>query len=500
MDVVILNGGMKQWKDALFARSIGPYKIAHWLRKHNISCQVIDFVTGMSHEQLYQVLEHFISDTTKVLAISTTFLCNSWYEHSDGTQQRIPQHVLECVKILKKRYAGLKVILGGYGSDGLPNWGVVDATIMTYTAASEDIFLEFIHYLNDYGPEPYGSVKYVLKNGERVVYTAARNPRYSIEEDDFNFSEQDCILPGESLPLDISRGCIFACKFCQFTHLGKSKFDYVRGMQKIQQELLSNYAKWGTTNYFILDDTFNDSPWKVESFYEMIQELPFKIKFAAYIRADLLHRFPDTAVQLKTSGLCGAFHGLETLHPDSSQLIGKGWSGKHARDFIPELYHNIWQGSVAQNLSFIVGLPNDTRDSLQSTIDWYSQNNLHCLQINPLFLVGKNDILHSIQSEFDRNAEKYGYVFLDKQNVPGGVSWSNGEWTSENSTVFATELLSQISTKNKLTMWLTLGLEGFGYEHALLFSTPSSKLPWVDFRQQTRVKYQEYWQMLMDIK
>ena len=94
---------MKQWKDALFARSIGPYKIAHWLRKHNISCQVIDFVTGMSHEQLYQVLEHFISDTTKVLAISTTFLCNSWYEHSDGTQQRIPQHVLECVKILKKR-------------------------------------------------------------------------------------------------------------------------------------------------------------------------------------------------------------------------------------------------------------------------------------------------------------------------------------------------------------------------------------------------------------
>ena len=49
-------------------------------------------------------------------------------------------------------------------------------------------------------------------------------------------------------------------------------------------------------------------------------------------------------------------------------------------------------------------------------------------------------------------------------------------------------------------MWLALGLEGFGYERGLLFSTPSNKLPWVDFRQQTRVKYQEYWQMLMDIK
>ena len=39
------------------------------------------------------------------------------------------------------------------------------------------------------------------------------------------FEKNDFILPGESLPLELSRGCIFKCRFCQYPNIGKDKDD-----------------------------------------------------------------------------------------------------------------------------------------------------------------------------------------------------------------------------------------------------------------------------------
>ena len=139
----------------------------------------------------------------------------------------------------------------------------------------------------------------------------------------------------------------------------------------------------------------------------------------------------------------------------------------------------------------------DTRDSLQSTIDWYSQNNLHCLQINPLILVGRNSILRPIQSEFDRDAEKYGYVFSDTINEFWITSWKNGKWTSENSAIFANNLLQKVQHKNKLTCWISIGLDGFGWDQDMILTTPQRELPWDNIRGHTIQKYQEYYQKLM---
>ena len=39
-------------------------------------------------------------------------------------------------------------------------------------------------------------------------------------------------------------------------------------------EMMENYNKWGTTNYIISDDTFNDRDSKIERLARVVERLP----------------------------------------------------------------------------------------------------------------------------------------------------------------------------------------------------------------------------------
>ena len=271
MNAIFWNGGIRL---GTFMRYIGPYKIAHWLRKHGYPSQVIDFASAATEDNLYKLTKKFITQDTRVIGISTTFIIDTAFdvprehEWSDGTSRLVPEHMIKVAQRIKKEHPNIKFILGGYKSDFIEDFGVIDATVMSYTSASEDIMLEYIEHLTLGKPAPSGQLIFTTDTAtgqkhHRMFYNSAKNPRYNIELDDFTFTKQDCILPGEPLPLDVSRGCIFACRFCQYPHLGKGKLDYIRGMEYLEQEMLNNYNNFGTTSYYILDDTFNDTEIKI---------------------------------------------------------------------------------------------------------------------------------------------------------------------------------------------------------------------------------------------
>jgi radical SAM superfamily enzyme YgiQ (UPF0313 family) len=155
--------------------------------------------------------------------------------------------------------------------------------------------------------------------------------KFSIETLDHRFTEQDCIIKGETLPLEVSRGCIFKCSFCAFPLNGKSKFDYLRDPEQIKDELTHNFEKYGTTNYFLCDDTFNDSTMKIERLHKAITSLPFKIHFTTYLRLDLLNAHREQIPLLKEMGLASPFFGIESLNQKSASSIGKGMKVEKAK-------------------------------------------------------------------------------------------------------------------------------------------------------------------------
>ena len=252
MDVIFWNGGVR-WET--LSRYIGPYKVSHWIKKAGYTSQVIDFVDDLSEEQLLSASLKFIDSNTKIIAISMTFISNNLYTWQSGNYARIPEHCVFVLRKIRQSYPNIKFVVGGYMSDRVSGWNIIDATIMSYTTASEDIFLEYLEHLTKGSPKPMGQLilgSFAKNTGitkHRMHFNKAYEPKYNIEYDDFKFVPEDVILPGEPLPLDVSRGCIFACKFCQYPHLGKKKLDYIRGMDYIEQELRYNYETFGTDKY-----------------------------------------------------------------------------------------------------------------------------------------------------------------------------------------------------------------------------------------------------------
>ena len=407
-------------------RSLGPYLLKHELKKHGYTSQVIDFCQDLTAEQIHAYVKKFSSKETICLALSSTFWfdeTNSYYTYDNG----IPPNIYNAIKLIKQSLPNLKIILGGAHATYMKK-RIEDVDII-FIGESEDSLPEVLDYWTKGTQEPPYEINPITK---KKNYRDPSNKQYQIQTCDFMWDDNDCIVDHEALPTETARGCIFKCSFCAYPHLGKKKFDYLKSNESIKNYLVTNYNKFKTTSYIMLDDTFNDSEYKIDGFLELTKSLPFKIEYAAYIRADLVHRFEGMAEKLAETGLRGAFFGLESLHPTASQIVGKGWSGKSAREFVPHLVHNVWQNKISAHCGLIVGLPGEGEDDLKQSLKWANDNMMNVI----FFGLQVTNNLHerAYVSEFERNAEKYGFKF-DNEN-----KWYNDSWNRKTVLEYSAEL------------------------------------------------------------
>jgi hypothetical protein len=422
MNVVFLNSVYS----ILPQRSIGPYLLKHYLKKRGYTSQVIDFCQDFTSEELLKYIDKFVTNDTICLAVSSTF----WYDETgyyytyDGG---IPFNIYECLKLFKQKYPSIKIALGGAHSSYIKKR--IESIDAVFIGEAEDTLPEVLDYWSKGHQQPPHLINPITN---KITYKDPTNKTHNIEHCDFQWQDNDCIIPGETLPLETSRGCIFKCRFCAYPHLGKSKFDYLKSNDKIRDHLVLNKNKYGVTRYVMLDDTFNDSEFKVDGFLDMVKTLDFNIEYSAYIRADLVQRYNGSAEKLFETGLRGAFFGLESIHPVASQIVGKGWSGRDGRKFIPKLVNELWNNKVATISGLIVGLPGESKEDLISTLTWVNDNNLNVIFF--ALQVTNNLGDRPFLSEFEREAEKYNFKF-DNDN-----RWYNETWSRQTAIEFADSL------------------------------------------------------------
>lgn len=386
-------------------RTLGVYQLAGWLRSHGYKVKVLDFCNWIKNPtKLAELTRKHITEDTVAIGVSTTF----WSNEDDKSKNSIePDWVHETRKLLEWDTPKIQWILGGSRS---------------HKKSFKDHWVRFHDYAED------ALLKWM---DERCKNSHSRKNYDIVDHCSYSFEKEDAIAPHEVLPLELSRGCRFECSFCRFPLLGKTPGTYIRTEHSIREELIRNYNEFGTTNYNIMCDTYNESPEKVQMVHDIVQSLPFEINFAAYIRADLMHARPEQIRLLKDSGLRSAFFGIESFHPKASMAVGKGWNGKKGKDFLLKLKDE-WGERTTWQMGFIVGLPGDTPDSLEETYEWCIANEMKCWDFNPLGLSIAHD--EEIKSKFERESEKYGYT------MTGPVTWKNDVWTSESAIDFANML------------------------------------------------------------
>jgi len=411
---IILTGGVEAHPTApRIQRSLGPYRIASALEDNGYTTFVLDFIIHLSVDEIKQALKPHLGNDTLWIGFSSTF----FYQPYDGTKTKKDRMYYTDVSVIEeiisyvKENSNAKIVYGGAGAPFHLDDDAIDFYVLGYADNSTVALTNYIKTNDIAYLTQYDTIK--IGNEECIVIDSAKYPEPTMDNLTTRFQN---VLPGEGLPIELARGCIFRCKFCSYPLLGKKKGTYLRDPDGIKDELIELWEKHGTDSYYFTDDTFNDDNDKIEALHRVFTSLPFKPKFSAYLRIDLINKYPHQADLLTEMGLIGTYFGLETLQPKSAIAIGKGLAPNKVKDRLYWLDEK-WHNKVNIASGFILGLPYDTREYFKELIDWCKEkdNPIDFIDFYALHLYNRTgegkQKLAAYSSEFSLNPEVYGYEF-----------------------------------------------------------------------------------------
>jgi radical SAM superfamily enzyme YgiQ (UPF0313 family) len=444
-------------------RGYGVHRIASQIRANGYTCLVVDFSSALTFETYKEIIDLSVGPETYMIGFSTTWLPYRFPENPGEYTNQIPGHnigeIFEMSSIKEEKHDWRKDnLVVKFGKNEIDEWLKYPKTVNPKTkivlgGAKTDFYMDFKnvdHFVFGIAETMTIDLLNSLSGrGQRRIFNSiidydrkAHNPSWDFRESSTRYTEYDFLQSQETLNIEIGRGCRFKCAFCNFPLIGQKNInDYLKYPNIIRDELMENYERWGTTKYFIVDDTFNDSTEKLEMFYKVVRDLPFKLKFWCYTRVDLLSAFPEQMELLKECGLAETFFGLETLNDLSSKTIGKGMAASKRKDTLYKA-REVWGNRVWIEGGFMIGLPHETRASWDQTMNWLKQDDcpLDISTVYPLNIVKKSERNQWFPTSwFDNNYEKYGYVF-PHDGVEGMLAWEKDDGTDIRSFAEAMEI------------------------------------------------------------
>jgi radical SAM superfamily enzyme YgiQ (UPF0313 family) len=406
--------------------TVGAHRIATEIRDLGLTCQVIHHFHTFSDTELVKVLDKLADTNTILVGFSTVF----WSHFHPLVVNAIAKKVKFIVNYFYNKYPNCKIV-GGGGSVHILSGFALSKLDAIFEGYPEAIFIEYVNSLKNNSKIPDPSKTIVV--GKSKLNVGVYDQSQGIETFNFQNSRiayeiEDYIRPNDMATIEVARGCIFKCKFCAFPLNGKTNFDYIKNTECLKKELIENYEKYQIQNYIFSDDTFNDSKYKVESIYNMIKSLPFKIRFTCYLRLDLLNAHREHIDMLLEMGLIATFFGVETFHKKSGSLIGKALDPDKAKLLLHDLKHKHWKNDVKIAIGLITGIPHETYESYEDTKKWILSDDNLIEQVRIAALYVPNPMLSKPDpniSLFEKDASKYGFYWTDRtdnwKNINGPV-------------------------------------------------------------------------------
>lgn len=163
--------------------------------------------------------------------------------------------------------------------------------------------------------------------------------------------------------IKVSRGCPFHCFFCLATPVSGAKVR-VRSAENIIEEIRECVETYKIKNFLFWSDVFNfDREWTMD-LCEKIIESGLKITWASNTRADTADS--EMAELMYESGCRLVSIGVESGSQYVLDKIGKKITIDDVRDTVKVFK----KAKIKIYNYFVIGLPWDTEESIQSTIDF----------------------------------------------------------------------------------------------------------------------------------
>lgn len=409
-------------------RPAGAVRVRTWLEEHGYNVEVVDYLSDWKWQELELLCKKLITKETLFVGVSITFF-------TDISKINL------IFNIIKKQYPHVKTIIGGPESIMLsmvPSH-LVDRVIFGYSEQA------ILHYLDFLSNKRTDDIPYVVKNNLKIT-SAEDHYKNDTSNLTIKWKHSD-LIENNFLPIEISRGCVFKCKFCAYPLLGKHKSDYIRCEENLIDEFKENFDTFSITNYSFQDDTFNDNIFKLEMIANAIAKSNVKITYSCYLRADLLSAFPDTIDMLSETGCIGANFGFESFNTKARNTIGKGGNLEKQFEAITLLKSKrdvfTWTG-------MIVGLPYESEESIMKSHEWLISQNRTVFNRWNFFALGirPNPIIRL--SEFEKDYSKYGYR-IDSTKTGKNDFWAywENDYMNQEQAVKLANLVNSLAKDNR---------------------------------------------------
>ena len=478
-------------------KTLGPYRIATELRKHGYTTKVIDFFGEWleNPKDFFKLLDMIIGEDTLFLGFSGTFY--GIFENPEKIETRedfdgkykltpwpLPDSKMQVVlQTIKKKYPHVKFVYGGSRNYN-PVINDVDYIIQ---GIADSTIIELADHLKNKTP-----IKFNLTGSRaKVIDYDTKGSRFDFKNSVVEYLDTDHVMNGEPLIMEMSRGCLFRCSFCDYPLIGRKKGDpdYHKFVDNIAFELKNNFEKYGVSTYQIVDDTMNESTKKLEDILRARDKSGVDMRFGAQIRTDLLARYPEQIDLLVELGMETALLGIESLYRPSALAMGKGVDPEVIKDTIYKFKDK--SPSVKLQGSFIIGLPHDTPETLNTWIPWTLEKD------NPLVSISFNALSLTPAfggSEITRNPEKYGYTITDIDPKSKQRKWKNAYWNSDEAFVYAESLMAKCWNDGRLKLggWDAIGIQVYPDIYTMYENTPLNEFDYSLIYERKREQWENY--------
>ena len=168
---------------------------------------------------------------------------------------------------------------------------------------------------------------------------------------------------GRSFEMYTSKGCPNSCVYCYRVSGRKVR---TRPVEDVLEEMYYVKNAYGIDRFSFEDDCFGvDKKW-ADEFFMKVKPMSVRFRFQASINT----LAPDFLKKAVDSGLSGISMGIESGCPDILRDMKKNISLEKASDLISLLR----KMGVSYYATFIIGMPNDSWDSIVRTTKFLQDN------------------------------------------------------------------------------------------------------------------------------
>jgi len=204
------------------------------------------------------------------------------------------------------------------------------------------------------------------RDGHRIVRNANASP--TLDLDGLPLAAYD-LLPGiedlKALPLEIGRGCPFACRFCATNDYFRRRFRLKSAKRTFEQMRQLN-ALYGVAVFDLVHDMLTVDRRKVVEFCELLIDAGSPFQWSCAARTDCVDR--DLLHLMKKAGCADIFFGMETGSQRMQHVIDKNLDLNEARLILREAD----DAGLLTTASLITGYPEETLEDLRETVRFFS--------------------------------------------------------------------------------------------------------------------------------